>query len=76
MNFEIISAITDIESRPMDSTDESKRVRKKYGEGNWKKFTGNAIIRLHNGRIRKAEIHWYESDGAGRKEIKRKRYLD
>ncbi|NUM43237.1 MAG: hypothetical protein HUU38_00910 [Anaerolineales bacterium] len=76
MNFEIIGPITDIESVAMGNTDEAKRVRKKYGERDWNKFTGNAMIRLQNGRIRKAEIHWYESDGAGPKEFKRKRYLD
>jgi len=31
---------------------------------------------LINGKIRLAEIHWYEAHGIGRKEIKRKRYLD
>jgi putative Ca2+/H+ antiporter (TMEM165/GDT1 family) len=26
--------------------------------------------------IRRAELHWYEAHGIGRKELKRKRYLD
>ncbi len=26
--------------------------------------------------IRLAELHWYEAHGIGKKEIKRKRYLD
>jgi hypothetical protein len=34
------------------------------------------MIRLRNGRIRKAELHRYEAHGIGKKEIKRKRYLD
>jgi hypothetical protein len=34
------------------------------------------MIRLRNGRICKAELHWYEAHGIGKKEIKRKRYLD
>lgn len=29
-----------------------------------------------NSRIRVAELHWYEADGIGKKEFKRKRYLD
>ena len=33
-------------------------------------------IRLANGRIRKAELHWYEAHGIGKKEFKRKRYMD
>lgn len=31
---------------------------------------------LMSGRIRRAELHWYEAHGIGKKEIKRKRYLD
>jgi hypothetical protein len=37
---------------------------------------GAALIRLRSGRARRAELHWYEARGIGRKEIKRKRYLD
>ena len=37
---------------------------------------GIATIQLRNGSVRKAEIHWYEAHGIGRKEYKRKRYLD
>lgn len=37
---------------------------------------GAARIRLMSGRIRLAEIHWYEAHGIGKKEIKRKRYMD
>ena len=37
---------------------------------------GIARIRLMTGRIRLAELHWYEAHGIGKKEIKRKRYLD
>jgi hypothetical protein len=34
------------------------------------------LIRLGSGTIRKAELHWYEAHGIGRKEIKRKHYVD
>jgi hypothetical protein len=37
---------------------------------------GIARIRLVTGRIRLAELHWYEAHGIGKKEIKRKRYLE
>jgi len=37
---------------------------------------GNARIRLTDGRIRLAELHWYAAHGIGEKELKRKRYLD
>jgi hypothetical protein len=34
-----------------------------------------ARVRLSSGRIRTAEIHWYEAHGIGRKEVKIKRIL-
>ena len=37
---------------------------------------GTARIKLRNGKIRLAEIHWYEAHGIGKKELKRKRYFD
>jgi len=76
MNFEIISDITDIKPIAVgNSIRDLKRLQKLYGHGNWRKLKGNAVIRLRNGRIRKAEIHWYEAHGIGKKEFKRKRYL-
>jgi hypothetical protein len=33
---------------------------------------GIAVLRLRTGRIREAELHWYEAHGIGRREIKRK----
>ena len=50
------------------------RLRRLYGRGRWRKLKGIAVVRLRTGRIRKA--HWYEAHGIGRKEIKRKRYVD
>jgi len=37
---------------------------------------GIALVRLRSGTIRRAELHWYEAHGMGRKEMKRKRYVD
>jgi hypothetical protein len=52
------------------------RLRKQYGMAHWRKLEGVALIRLASGGIRLAELHWYEAHGIGRKELKRKRYLD
>lgn len=77
MNFEIIGDITDIETIAIGSSiRDVKRLRKQYGKGRWRKLKGIAQIRLRSGRIRLAELHWYEAHGIGRKEIKRKIYLD
>lgn len=76
-SFEIISDIVDIEVIAIGkSIRDLPRLRKLYGEGRWRKMKGIATIRLPNGSLRKAEIHWYEANGIGRKEFKRKSYLD
>jgi hypothetical protein len=77
MSFEIISEITDIEVIAVGSAiHDLARLRKQYGRGRWRKLKGIATVRLRSGRIRLAELHWYEAHGIGKKEIKRKRYLD
>ena len=77
MLFEIIGDIEDIETIAVGGKiRDIMRLRKQYGPGRWQKLKGFAEVRLPNGRIRKAELHWYESHGIGRKKIKIKRFLD
>ena len=51
-------------------------LRRRYGPGKWRKLKGMALVRLENGRIRRAEVHWYEAHGVGRKGLKIKTFLD
>jgi hypothetical protein len=51
-------------------------LRKRYGAGRWRKLKGVAMIRLESGRIRRAEVHWYEAHGVGKRGLKVKRFLD
>jgi len=75
--FEIISEITSIEIIAVgNSIREINRLRKMYGKGRWRKLKGVALIQLHDGQVRRAELRWYEAQGIGRKEFKRKRYMD
>ncbi|OGC06120.1 hypothetical protein A2V82_00035 [candidate division KSB1 bacterium RBG_16_48_16] len=77
MNFEIVGKIHSIETIAIgNSIRDIKRLRKQYGAGRWRKMKGIAKIRLHSGKIRTAELHWYEAHGIDEKEFKRKRYLD
>jgi hypothetical protein len=77
MNFEIISEITGIETIAVGSRiRDVARLQRMYGKGRWRKLKGVATVRLRSGRIRLAELHWYEAHGIGRKDMKRKRYLD
>ena len=76
-SFEIVSEISLIEFIAVGSSiDDLPRLREQYGPGHWRKLKGIAYIRLRNGTIRKAEIHWYEAHGIGKREFKRKHYLD
>lgn len=77
MNFEIIGKIEDIETIAVGSSiRDLARLRRQYGAGRWGKLKGTAMVRLANGRICRAEIHWYEAHGVGRKKFKIKRYLE
>jgi hypothetical protein len=77
MDFEILSDISDVEPIAIGGRiHDIARLRKMYGKGRWRKLKGIATIRLKSGRVRLAELHWYEAHGIGRKEMKRKLYLD
>jgi hypothetical protein len=77
MRFEIISAITEIETIAINrDIREVARLRKLYGRGRWRKRKGIATILLPDGTARLAELHWYEATGIGQKEYKIKRFLD
>jgi len=73
MDFEIVSEITAIEPIAAGKGIRDRgRLRKLYGGNRWRKLKGVAQVRLSSGRIRKAEIHWYEAHGVGRREFKLK----
>jgi hypothetical protein len=73
MDFEIVSEITDIGTIAIGiGVRDRARLRKQYGKGRWRKLKGVARVRLPSGRVRLAEIHWYEAHGIGKKEFKLK----
>jgi hypothetical protein len=77
MDFELVGDLEGVETIATGSgIRELPRLRRLYGKGRWRKMKGVARIRLKDGRIRLAELHWYEAHGIGKKELKRKRYLD
>jgi hypothetical protein len=77
VDFEIIGAIHNIEIIAVNTSIHNlEKLKKKYGKGRWRKLKGIARIRLFTGRLRVAELHWYEAHGIGRREIRWKRYLD
>jgi hypothetical protein len=75
--FEIIGELTEAETIAIGSSiREIGRLRKFYGRGRWRKRKGIARVRLPDGSVRLAEVHWYEAHGIGLKEFKIKRYFD
>jgi hypothetical protein len=73
MDFEIVSAITRVEPIAAGTGIRDRaRLRKQYGRGRWRKLKGVASVRLPDGTIRLAELHWYEAHGIGKREFKLK----
>ena len=77
MFFEIIGEIEEIETIAIGGRiRDIMRIQKQYGPGRWRKLKGFANVRLQSGTVRKAELHWYEAHGIGRKKMKIKRFID
>jgi hypothetical protein len=74
--FEILGELWAVETFATGSgIREVDRLRRIYGPGRWRKRKGIARVRLPDGSVHEAEIHWYEASGIGRKEFKIKRLL-
>jgi hypothetical protein len=76
VHFKLLGPITQIETFAIGSRiREVARLRKFYSKGQWRKRKGIGKVRLSDGSVHLAEIHWYEATGVGRKEYKIKRVL-
>jgi len=76
MRFEILGEISEVETFATGAAiREVARLRRVYGHGRWRKRKGTARVRLTDGSIHLAEVHWYEAAGIGRKEFKIKHLL-
>ena len=77
MHFEIVGQISEIEVIAAGSGIRIlPLLRERYGRGRWRKLKGIANVRLSDGTIRLAEIHWFEAHGIGKRKMRIKRYLD
>jgi hypothetical protein len=62
MHFEIQGKIEDIETVAIGNrVRDLARLKKQFGSGRWRKLKGTARVKLANGHIRRAEVHWYEA---------------
>jgi hypothetical protein len=77
MKFKLISKIENIEIIAVGGQiRDLQKIRKKHGRGRWRKLKGIGRVRLADGCECKAELHWYEAHGVGKKEMKVKELLD
>ena len=73
MDFEIVGTIAAVEPIVVGrGIRDRRRLQRVYGKGRWRKLRGVAKVRLLDGTIHTAEVHWYEAHGIGRKEFKLK----
>jgi hypothetical protein len=73
MDFEIIGEIAAVEVIAAGrAIRDLRRLRKQYGRGRWRKLKGIATVRLLDGTVHTAEVHWYEAHSIGRREYKLK----
>jgi hypothetical protein len=76
MRFEILGDISDVETFATGSgIREIARLRRIYGRGRSRKRKGVTRVRLSDGSLHTAGLHWYEAAGIGRKEFKIKHLL-
>lgn len=76
MHFAIVGEITHVETFAVGAgIREIVRLRRFYGSGRWRKRKGIAKVRLEDGSLHPAEVHWYEASGIGKRELKIKRFL-
>jgi len=76
MDFEVVGTIANIEVIAIGrSIRELTRLRRVYGTGRWRKLKGMATVRLTDGMLYRAELHWYEAHGVGKHEMKIKQFL-
>ena len=77
MDFELLGDIRDIEIMAVNlSIRERQRLKSRFGGRRWRKLNGVALVRFPNGEVHRAELHWYEAHGVGRRKMKIKRVLD
>jgi hypothetical protein len=76
MQFEIIAPVTDVKTIAVGPRIRIlRRLQRQFGRGRWRKMKGVTTVQLQDGSLLKAEIHWYEAHGIGRKLFKIKRPL-
>lgn len=76
MEFEVVGPVRNAETIAVGrSIRDLPRLRRLYGRGRWRKRKGVAQVRLSDGFVCYAEVHWYDATGIGTRELKIKHLL-
>jgi len=76
MDFHLLGGVRDIEPIAVNlSIRERNNLKARFGGRRWRKLKGVALVRFPNGEVHRAEVHWYEAHGVGRRKMKVRRVL-
>jgi hypothetical protein len=77
VTFEILGPIRLVERIASGSgVRDRRRLVRQYGRAAWRKMKGVAKVRLGDGTVIDAELHWYEAHGIGKRETKLKKPIE
>jgi len=77
MEFEVLGELRRVETFAFGKAiRELARLQKVYGRGFWRKRKALAYVRLSDGSVHLAELHWYEAGGIGKRELKVKSLVE
>jgi hypothetical protein len=73
VDFQIVGSLQGLETIATGrAIRQFRRLNRQYGKGRWRKRKALAMVRLLDGALHRAEVHWYEAHGIGRREMKLK----
>jgi hypothetical protein len=76
-DFELLGDISDVQVIAINlSIRERKNLKKQFGGRRWRKLKAIGSVRFPDGSVHRAELHWYEAHGIGKRKLKIKRRLD
>ena len=76
MKFEILDNIREVETIAAGQGMYVRRwLDRIHGRGRWRKRDGVATVKLDDGTVCDAEIHWFEAHGIGYRDFKIKKVL-
>jgi hypothetical protein len=77
VNWELVGPISEVETIAVgNAIRDLVGLGAQYGPGRWRKLKGIGTVRVENGDLYRAEQHWYEAHGVGRRIMRLKRLIE